>query len=343
MKKYIQAKSGSNIKKFLNSLFNGLDKLMNFNTMKPKESKDIEAVVKGKTRPGKEFLYDVNGENGLVTLEVYLFAIEDHENKFLLKIQAEGYEPYEKGPVDREDVETYVLNYADKYNLGTNIEEYIDVNGSRKLQVNLQKVITADSVDIKLNAINANYNPAYAVCDLDTILSDESFIEQIEESPTCYEIMDTGNVYDVTSIDKIDMSDVCGNIIGMAVKLWCDMSVIYWNASGAQCNKLREFILDIRYSINDDIEFFGELSVELGDKVYNPGVYLTNETSHIVGSEDGFTYEFGIELISNLLKPYVSVLEFYYVNFSPDVQTILSNKIRNYNRLLNYNIKQQSK
>lgn len=215
--------------------------------------------------------------------------------------------------------------------------------GSKRLQVKLQKVTSSKHTDIKLTAITANYDPAAAVCDLDAILGDDVFISEIPDTPTCYEITDDGDEYDVDTIEEFSTSNSFDQLISMAMKIWCNMSVIHWASAGTHFNDLHTLLDECRARIMDEVDVFGELSMEFCDTVINPGVFVTDDISKIDDTGSGFTAEFGFSLVSDLIEQYVAVLDKYYVNFPHDVQSWVDEEIRYWNKTNRYFIKQRMK
>lgn len=219
------------------------------------------------------------------------------------------------------------------------------VNSSKRLQVKLQRITSSDEISINLTAINANYDAGLAVSDLNTLLDNDEFVDSITDEPCCYEITDNGDEFDISTIDDILVTDLCTAIVGTAMKIWCNMSVIHWAAIGKDFGDLHSTCDNFRWRLMQEIEFFGELSVELGGKVANPGLYTSTDDILPITNDDGagFTADFGFELISRMIEQYLSVLETYYVNFSHDVQNWLDREIREWNKDVNYFIKQRLK
>lgn len=329
------------LKSTINTIFKGLDSLMNFDGMTLKETKDIKGDVNGKERIGREFLYQThNGES----LEVYLFAIEDNKDQFVIRIVSDKYGTFEKEPITKNEVEKYVTQYADKYGLD-GIEDFIDINSSKQLKVKLQKVTSSGEISVNLTAINANYDAELAVSNLNTLLNNDDFVNSITDNPCCYEIIDSGDEFDISTIDDFSVSDTCSCIIDTAMKMWCNLSVINWAAIGKDFNDLRNICDNFKWRLMQEIEFFGELSVEFDDKVANPGIGTSTDNIAPIINNDGtgFTFEFGLELINCMAESYLSVLDIYYVNFSHDVQNWLDNEIRVWKKDIKYYIKQKLK
>ena len=104
------------------SLFRGIDNYFkNFpeDEFKMIESKEVEEDGK----PGKYYLFEV-GDQG-ETLIVTLFPIEDNKDSFMIRIEGDDTEKFEKGPIKRDDIIDYVTDYCEKYDLGA-VEDYID-------------------------------------------------------------------------------------------------------------------------------------------------------------------------------------------------------------------------
>lgn len=332
------------IKKILDSIFKGIDSLMKFDDMELKDKVDVSGKVNGKDMNGRKFVYEVGDEGN--TVDVYLFVYdESNPDEFVIRIEAEGCDTFEKSPIRKSDVEKYVTQYADKYDLGSGIESStkINSNGKKSVKVQLQKITSATGVDIKLTAITANYDASAALATLDTVLDSDEFIDAIPGESTCYEIVDDGDEYDVSTTDEFDVYDTCASIIGMAMKIWCNLSIIHWDAKGDNFLDLHSVTDNFRYRLMEEIDFFGELSVELCGRSANPGLYTSYDATSPITDDmcEGFTAEYGFELVSRLIEDYVRVLDTFYVNFSHDVQSKLDEDIRTWRKDINYFLKRR--
>ncbi len=219
------------------------------------------------------------------------------------------------------------------------------IESSRRLQVLLQRITSSDEISINLTAINANYDAELAVSNLNILLDNDEFIDNITDEPCCYEITDNGDELDICTIENFEVTDSCNAIIGAAMKIWCNMSVIQWATVGNRLEELHRICDNSRWRLMEEINFFGELSVEIDSKAVNPGFFTSIDNSPFITNDDGagFTAEFGFELISRMIEQYLSVLEIYYVNFPHDVQNWMDDDIRRWKKDVNYFIKQRLK
>ncbi len=219
------------------------------------------------------------------------------------------------------------------------------VQSSKSLRVRLQKIVSSSDINVNLTAIHANYDPTLALNDLDTVLNSNELLSELSEEPECFEIVDNGDEYDISTVDEFSTSGACEAIIGAAMKIWCNLSVIHWAAKGNNFTDLHSALDSFRYMLISEIDFFGELSIELNDRVVNPGIYTPADDIPPIMNDDGegFTAEFGFELTSRMIEDYIRILDTYYVNFTHDVQSYLDEEIRMWRKNVNYFIKQRLK
>lgn len=218
-------------------------------------------------------------------------------------------------------------------------------NSAKTLKVTLQKVTSATEDCIELTAITANYDASAALSTLDSVLDNDEFLSALPEDATCYEIVDNGDEYAVSTTEEFGVYDTCTSIVGMAMKIWCNLSVIHWDAKGDDFIDLHRLTDNFRYRLMEEIDFFGELSVELSGKSANPGLYTSYDGTPPITDDmcEGFTAEFGFELVSRLIEDYIRVLDTFYVNFSHDVQSRIDEEIRMWKKDLNYFINRRLK
>lgn len=319
-------------KKALDIVFKGLDKCIkdmegsntkyDFNVTK---TKDVEEDgVKG-----KYYLFEV-GDKGTV-LDVTLFKIEDNEDSFMIRIEGDGLEKFEKGPIKREEIEKYVTDYCDKYDLGS-VEEGIDVNSSRRLSVTLQRVRGSKEDTINLTAINANYNATEALDDLDAVLSDDDFVELITEKPASFDIVEVDDEYDVQPADAVDTSKTFEIMLQSCVNTYHNLQTIHWGSKGNKFKELHSFIETLIWDTQSNVDTIAEWCVEYTGVVPNVLTYQYTP----IATVQGFDFQTGIDIAKKLIEDYISVLECYYVNVEHDVQSVMDDWIRNLKQKSNY-------
>lgn len=306
------------IKNISDTLLNVLDKLVSSSD----DIDDIETTENGFTGTVK-----FNGKEGKLSVE----KVENRNGYFKVSIK------YKNGSVDRLGTmsENELIKFLnEKLGSQRNADESADgdsnANSSKRLQVTLQKVVSSDSIDVRLTAINSNYNVKASMDDLDSLLSDDDFIEQLPEDPISYEIIDEDDVYDVSPIDSVDTSNSIHQMLGSAVLLWSNMKKLMWNSYGLDMQEVQCKIQSYMYSIESDIDMFGMLCVEMYQKAPNP-LDVVPDYNH-TSAKAGYNKELAYMYLYDEILTYVSVLDMYYVNFPHDVQAELDRMVRCWKR-----------
>lgn len=117
--------------------------------------------------------------------------------------------------------------------------EFKDVQSSKVLKVQLQKVTSSRSIDIQCTGIYANYSYVDALSDLDTVLNDDTFIDMISEDPAAFEISDAGDDYDVDNTESFDTSVNVLDIMNYAYIAMTSVCNAIWNLSNSDaCSDL---------------------------------------------------------------------------------------------------------
>ena len=216
------------------------------------------------------------------------------------------------------------------------------VNSSHKMQVTLQRVNAATSADIKLMAINCNYSAVEVSKDLDTILSDESFLDQLTDEPVSLEITDADDAFDVTTISNInvDYAQSIDDILSQLVEARNNAQLLHWGAAGVNFEDLHSCTNDFVVQCTEMIDYFGELSMELAGTVHNLGTHTSTRALQLT---DGWESAGGFALLSKEIDTIVCVLELYYANFPTDVQSDLDGYIRACKKTRDYFIRSRTK
>lgn len=89
-----------------------------------------------------------------------------------------------------------------------------DASSSNRLNIALKKVVGDTDVDIQLIKINANYDILSALHDVETIVSDDAFLNQLPDDETvCYSVDADESDYDVNECEDFDCIDTIQQVI----------------------------------------------------------------------------------------------------------------------------------
>ena len=315
-------------KKALNAIFKGLDECMrnmegsntkyDFNVSK---TKDVEEDGV----PGKYYLFEV-GDSGTV-LDVTLFKIEDNEDSFMIRIEGEGLDKFEKGPIKQDEIEKYVTNYCDKYNLGA-VEDSVDVYEHTKIRVTLQRVQGASEDSIELSAISANCNPKTASTALDTVLASEDFLELVTEEPTTFDIVEVNDEeYDVQPTeDSVEIETAYAQLLNTAVQTYHNLEYLKWASMslGVSSNQLEQALDCLLWEVKDEYNTLGCWCVQYNNAAVN---VLSLKYDNVLSTEcvDVDTI---LQSAGSAVDEYIAALNLYYPNLPHEIQSMVDTWIR---------------
>lgn len=317
--------AGSVAKQAFDFLFKLLDKFLTCDGFEIKNTKDI----KKDGREGKQILYEVGDHGDTVTVD--LFVTEDNPDTFTVEIHADGCKPFRKEKVPKNKIMKYVVDYADTNDLGS-VEG--EVSSSKKLQVCLKRVCSSTEDTINLVAVNANYSPTDAMNDLDFLLDSEEFVNSITSDNSSFEITQTEDAFDVKEIEAVDTDRCYEVLLGAAAHLMFDIQAIHWGAKGTHFDALHGKMDNLVWHIRNDIDTIAEWMVEQTGRV--PHIGNVYERGSVLDVSQGFTYTTGLSNAQQLLREYIELLEFYYVNMPHDIQSVMDNWIRDYKQDADY-------
>lgn len=209
---------------------------------------------------------------------------------------------------------------------------------SNSIQVTLKKVMSSTDCSIHLCAINANYAPGQVLSDLDTILSDDNFIAQITSEPISFDVIDTGDSFEVEERDDVSTADSYLHLLTAAWSLHSGLNYVRWNAAGEYMTNLRAFIENQIWAITSQIDYIAETCVAVSGSVPHPSTFQNSEC--ISTPLTSFTSKQGYQYVQSLLDNYIAAIECYYCNFPSDVQNLLDDWLREWKRQSKYFINQ---
>lgn len=217
-----------------------------------------------------------------------------------------------------------------------------DVDSSNRMTVTLKKVCASTGDTINLTSVTANYNATQVLDDLDAVVSDDSFVETLTEEPSSFEIVDTGDAFNVTPItdtvciDNENVAHSCIELLRAAFALYQNAQFIHWNAKGINFELLHNYTNDLYYTINWQIDTMAEWCVEYCGYAMHPAKFISCD--NILENIDGFTAEVGLQYLRGAIDEYIAALELYYCNFDKDIQAVLDGWIRDWKSKAHYKL-----
>lgn len=216
--------------------------------------------------------------------------------------------------------------------------EYAGVFSSRTLNVRLHKVMGAKEDSIMLTGIKANFNDPYtATLMLDNILNDDAFVDQLTEEPIDFEIVDTDDDYEISSIDQaqIDyMTEGFKTILCAAIKFNMAMQILHWQSYTDE--KLFTITSDMLWTSQEAVNQFGMWMIEFNHDVTT--AMISESCLSSFTTIESYTGSIGAE-IKEAIAEFVDILNLEYPNFPHDIQNELDFRIRRMNETIDLSLR----
>lgn len=212
---------------------------------------------------------------------------------------------------------------------------------SCKITVSNKVIKGSNSISMHRIVCSSNYNVA-GEC-VDTLLSDNSFVDNLSSVPKSFDIVSNGDnmsVFEIPDNYDVDIVSVISKIFECAVVTYSNLKSIHWGCDGSNFFTIHEKLDTYTDELLSEIDFYGELAVEKGNTVFNPGNISIKNL--YVPQPNLDTHEY-YKLIQENLNTYISTMNLYYCDFDHDVQSSLDNFIRYWNTEANFKLKQSLK
>lgn len=308
------------------ALINSLNKLV-----------DWGIKISGADESDGVYSYDITTPDGNVA-RVKETPVMNKDDVFHIEVKAKkGGKTVKYRNIKVEDIESTISDAVKEL-----FEEAVakkGANSSKKLKVTLKRVCSSREESINLTAVQANYSACEALDDLTAVLSEDEFADTITATPTSYEIVDSGDSYDVNPIDcspEIDSLAMFTSMLSAGYSLMYNIQCVHWNAKGNNFRELHETLDRYYYSMNYQIDKVAEWCVEFAGSAPHPTTLCVPVCDWGSVITNGFTLESGFDLIRNSICDYVSTLELYYCNLDHDIQSVVDEWIREWRYAANY-------
>lgn len=210
--------------------------------------------------------------------------------------------------------------------------------GTKTIKVALQTVQSNNEVNVVMTKVTANYSAVQAMQNLDAVIAADEFVDVLTEKPQSFVIVDDGSdELDVEPTEDFSTDDACHACVLGAVVLYNNLKMIHWNAIGKDFFTLHEKLDSYLEQAMSDIDWLGELCMELNNDAPNPG---TASTETLI-TEGSFTIDEGFALVKTAIDEFVACLDMNYVNFDHDIQSEMDNTIRYWRKEANYKVARQ--
>lgn len=298
------------------------------------------AVKQGDQASGGQVGYNASDVNPYYLVMPILILIQQMLANYLDSISKQVYEVDGASEKSSEDAPPAADNSNEN---GSEAGMNQNAEASKKISVKLQKI--SGSTDIDLLGLVSDYEPALTLDTVDDVLSNGDFVDLITETPQTYDITVDDAGYDVCPSCTDLIIDPVFSL--REIFLYMDafnkeLHIIHWMSIGNDMLKIHELAQQLYEELDTEIDELGELLVEKSGTV--PDIRYTGSSCEgpllpdCTYSED---FQSGLSLISNDIQCLLDTIDIAYPNQPSDVQSILDDWLRYWNKQLNYFIKRE--
>lgn len=314
------------IKQTFDFLFKGLDALI-------RAGLELEEDKSKPKKDGVNYFIVTTGGGNKFELEVE----EQKNKKVTLKAEAKG-RKFEKKDVDPNKIMEAISPFVDDV-FGESIEDIEDnkdeeaeedVKESKRIDAKFKRICGSEEDSIELSYVRSDYSPEQTQQLIDLVVNNDEFIESLPEGDSCYQIFDGEDDIDVCP-SKVENVDPIIEILSDSMSLRDIVKYVHWNAVGEDFRALHLQADDIFYTVTGEIDFLGELKVELFGNI----PFITGNVD-ILDLPERMDIMTGMKVLKDCITRHISLIETYYCSFEHDIQSRLDEFIRTYKSQANY-------
>ena len=298
------------------------------------------AVKQGDQAAGGQVGYNASDVNPYYLVMPILILIQQMLANYLNGVSKQVYEVDEASDESNENASPAADNSNEN---GSESGMNQNAEASKKISVKLQKI--AGSTDIDLLGLVSDYEPALTLDTVDDVLSNGDFVDLITETPQCYDITMDDTGYDVCpSCTDLIIDPICSlkELFLCMDSFNKELHIIHWMSIGNDMMKIHELAQSMYEELDTEIDTLGELIVEKSGMV--PDIRYTGmywEGPEIKNCTDNVDFQNGLAQINNGIQSLLDVVDVAYPNQTSDVQSVLDDWIRYWNKQLNYFVKRE--
>lgn len=205
----------------------------------------------------------------------------------------------------------------------------------KKIKVTLQKVYGSEEIDVL--GLTSNYNSAATLGDLYDVIEDPDFSAEVCCEPQSYDIEVEETGYDVEPCEGCD-HDPCeslNRVFKEGITLYSNLYILHWMAKGNDMMKLHLLSEELYQELISEIDTIGELLVEKCGQVPQPGWccdYLQIRP---------YEFQESLVILTRYIQSFIDTIQYAHINQTSDVQSVLDEWLRYWNKQLNYFVKGQ--
>lgn len=203
-------------------------------------------------------------------------------------------------------------------------------------KVLIKKVVSDSEVSVQLHKIACGTDVVRAVAMVDNVIQNDDFVESIPEEGQAYILQDDGDEIDVQECECVPDTNPYIDLLSAAICTRNLFQYLHWNCKGRKFNDLHTYLDEAIDKIQDDIDIWGELSVEYFGYVPHPSSLNCGDSLlDIPGGIDGMD---GFAVVKDAIHLYVSCIEYITCSgvVGDDVQSLMDDIVRGWNKEANY-------
>lgn len=192
-----------------------------------------------------------------------------------------------------------------------------ETNGKR---IAYLTVVKADK-EISVKNIVAEYDPALALGDIESIYNSDEFIAEVPEGETQYELVVDGEDIDINPYDDgvdVNMDAITQRILERLYLCECYADLIVWYKVGIEDRDEFDAIKSYRkYRLIDEV--MSNIATQYIETTIHPSTnVLLNIPEDLNGLYDWF---------ESTINEIINLYELYMFNYSESIQTIIDNQL----------------
>lgn len=211
-----------------------------------------------------------------------------------------------------------------------------DTTAMQHIEITLKKVQASD--DIAILRLQSDYAPGATLSDIDEVISQEEFLDELTEEPQAFDISVDEDGFDVEKCDECPECNPCESLCEVfkaGIRAYRNLYILHWMSSGNDMMKLHNLSEEMYDELQSEIDTVGELLVEKQGTVPQldfPCDYIAIQK---------YDFQTGLDQIKSLIQMYIDCIDYAYCNQDSDVQSTLDEWLRYWNKQLNYFVKGQ--
>ena len=214
-------------------------------------------------------------------------------------------------------------------------KEMAQADSAKHINIKLQKIQGSEDIDIL--ALKSNYLPGETLNDVDDIINQDEFFNQLTEEPQSFDIAIDADGFDIEPCNEFVScpEDELNQLFMYGITFYRNLYILHWMAKGNDMMKTHLLSEEMYEELIKEIDTLGELLVEKTGKVLDLGFqcdYLQIKD---------YEFQESLNILSIYIQTYIDYIDLAYCNQDSDVQSVFDEWLRYWKKQLNYFVKGQ--